>query len=88
VLANRALHRVARFAALRLALGAGMPAVPSESPFCAANCWTCGIAEAAAEVQRSAAPGADRLLDCCAGGPPVGAERSVIGCWVSHGTLG
>ncbi len=39
-----------------------------------------------AEVQRSLAPGADRLFDTCWGGALTGADRLVIGGWLSHGT--
>src|SRR5262249_6135230 len=86
---DRALHRLALRCALLLAAppvgSEGMPADPSDRPLWDASCWSCGIAAAAAEVQRSAAPGAVRLVDFWAGGPPVAAVRSVIAGWVSHG---
>ena len=66
---------------------AGIAAVPSPRPVDAASERTCGIAAAAAEVHRRAAPGAEGLLDYCWGGPPVGVHRSVIGACVSHGTF-
>ena len=50
---------------LEALFNAGIAAVPSPSPTDDASERTCGIAAAAAEVHRSAAPGADRLLDCC-----------------------
>ena len=70
------------------ALSCGIAAVPRPSPEVAASLRTCGMASAAAEVQRSDAPGADSPVDICWGGPPVGVERSVIAGWVSQGTFG
>jgi hypothetical protein len=69
-------------------LSAGIAAVPRPSPDSEAMLLTAGIAAAAADSHRSEAPGAPRPLDCCWGGPPVGVDRSVIGGWVSHATLG
>ena len=70
------------------ALSCGIAAVTRPSPEVAASLRTCGMASAAAEVQRSDAPGADSPVDICWGGPPVGVERSVIAGWVSQGTFG
>jgi len=87
----RRTHRAGRellLSLLAVVPSFGIAAVPRPSPDVAASLRTSGIAAAAAEVQRSEAPGEDRLLDSCWGGPPVGVDRSVIGCCVSHATFG
>src|ERR1035437_5500947 len=57
-------------------------------PCCLAWDSTCESASRPALRARSAAPGALRLVWICCGPAPTGAERSVIGAWVSHGVFG
>jgi hypothetical protein len=61
--------------------------VLSFSPDAAAISCSAGTAFCVAPFHRACAPGADMPALVCWIGPLDGVERSVIGCWVSHGTV-